>query len=90
MPIIFAQAIMFLPVALAAKDIHQLLKQVYKIFWMEYNVMFALLIIIFSYFYTAITVRTDEMAQGLKRSGGFIPGIRPGKDTADKLDSVYV
>jgi len=54
-----------------------------------YNVVFALLIIIFSYFYTAITIPTNKMAEDLKRSGGFIPGIRPGKDTAEKLDGVY-
>ncbi len=86
MPIIFAQAIMFLPVALAQK--FPALSSLQDINGLWYNVIFALLIIIFSFFYTAITVRTDEMAQGLKRSGGFIPGIRPGKDTADRLDSV--
>ncbi len=86
MPIIFAQAIMFLPIALAQRFPALASLQDMKGLW--YNVIFALLIIIFSYFYTAITVRTDEMAQGLKRSGGFIPGIRPGKDTADRLDSV--
>ena len=86
MPIIFAQAIMFLPMALGQK--FPALAGLADPFGWEYNVIFALLIIIFSYFYTAITVRTDEMAQGLKRSGGFIPGIRPGQDTADRLDSV--
>jgi len=53
-----------------------------------YNAIFAFLIIIFSFFYTAITIPTNKMAEDLKRSGGFIPGIRPGKDTADRLDSV--
>ncbi len=53
-----------------------------------YNVLFAVLIIIFSYFYTAITIPTNKMADDLKRSGGFIPGIRPGIDTAERLDSV--
>jgi len=86
MPIIFAQAIMFLPVALARKS--PALSELQDMNGLWYNVLFALLIIVFSYFYTAITVRTDEMAQGLKRSGGFIPGIRPGSDTADRLDSV--
>ena len=86
MPIIFAQAIMFLPVALARK--FPALSELQDMNGLWYNVLFALLIIVFSYFYTAITVRTDEMAQGLKRSGGFIPGIRPGSDTADRLDSV--
>jgi len=86
MPIIFAQAIMFLPMALAQR--FPALASLQDPFGWQYNLIFALLIIIFSFFYTAITVRTDEMAQGLKRSGGFIPGIRPGKDTADKLDTV--
>jgi len=86
MPIIFAQAIMFLPMALAQR--FPAMAGLQDPFGWQYNVVFALLIIIFSFFYTAITVRTDEMAQGLKRSGGFIPGIRPGKDTAEKLDTV--
>ena len=86
MPIIFAQAIMFLPAALGRK--FPALSELQDINGLWYNVLFAALIIIFSFFYTAITVRTDEMAQSLKRTGGFIPGIRPGKDTADRLDSV--
>ena len=86
MPIIFAQAIMFLPIALAQR--FPAISSLQDMNGLWYNVIFAFLIIIFSYFYTAITVRTDEMAQGLKRSGGFIPGIRPGQDTADRLDSV--
>jgi len=86
MPIIFAQAIMFLPLALGRK--FPILSSLTDHNGFSYNALFAFLIIIFSYFYTAITVRTDEMANGLKRSGGFIPGIRPGKDTADRLDSV--
>lgn len=86
MPIIFAQAIMFLPLALGQR-IPALASLTDPNGW-QYNVIFALLIIVFSFFYTAITVRTDDMAQNLKRNGGFIPGIRPGKDTADRLDSV--
>lgn len=86
MPIIFAQAIMFLPLALGQR-IPALSSLTNPNGW-QYNVIFALLIIVFSFFYTAITVRTDDMAQNLKRNGGFIPGIRPGKDTADRLDSV--
>jgi preprotein translocase subunit SecY len=86
MPIIFAQAIMFLPVALAQRFPAIASLQDMNGLW--YNVIFALLIIIFSYFYTAITIPTNKMADDLKRSGGFIPGIRPGKDTADRLDSV--
>jgi preprotein translocase subunit SecY len=86
MPIIFAQAIMFLPVALARK--FPALSELQDMNGLGYNVLFAVLIIVFSYFYTAITVRTDEMAQGLKRSGGFIPGIKPGSETSEKLDSI--
>ena len=86
MPIIFAQAIMFLPVALAQK--FPFMASLQDINGLGYNVIFALLIIIFSFFYTAITIPTNKMADDLKRSGGFIPGIRPGKDTADRLDSV--
>ncbi|WP_298765552.1 preprotein translocase subunit SecY [uncultured Polaribacter sp.] len=86
MPIIFAQAIMFLPVALAQRFPAMASLQDINGLW--YNVIFALLIIIFSFFYTAITIPTNKMAEDLKRSGGFIPGIRPGADTAEKLDSV--
>ena len=58
------------------------------IFGLAYNILFAVLIIIFTYFYTAITVPTNKMADDLKRSGGFIPGIRPGERTAEYLDKV--
>jgi preprotein translocase subunit SecY len=86
MPIIFAQAIMFLPAYIGQK--YPALAELQDINGLWYNVLFALLIIIFSYFYTAITIPTNKMAEDLKRSGGFIPGIRPGKDTADRLDTV--
>jgi preprotein translocase subunit SecY len=86
MPIIFAQAIMFLPAYIGQK--YPSLAELQDINGLWYNVLFALLIIIFSYFYTAITIPTNKMAEDLKRSGGFIPGIRPGKDTADRLDTV--
>ena len=86
MPIIFAQAIMFLPAYIGRK--YPSLAELQDINGLWYNVLFAILIIIFSYFYTAITIPTNKMAEDLKRSGGFIPGIRPGKDTADRLDTV--
>ena len=86
MPIIFAQAIMFLPMALAKK--FPALSELQDMNGLWYNVIFAVLIIIFSYFYTAITIPTNKMADDLKRSGGFIPGIKPGTDTAERLDSV--
>ncbi|APG61183.1 preprotein translocase subunit SecY [Christiangramia salexigens] len=92
MPIIFAQAIMFIPVAVAGlsdSDAAQGVTAAFQnIFGFWYNLVFALLIIIFTYFYTAITVPTNKMADDLKRSGGFIPGIRPGSETGDYLDRI--
>ncbi|NBR72987.1 MAG: preprotein translocase subunit SecY [Flavobacteriia bacterium] len=93
MPIIFAQAIMFAPVyiggALGDSDLGQWMQTSFSdIFGLWYNILFAVLIIIFTYFYTAITVPTNKMSDDLKRSGGFVPGIRPGKDTSDFLDTV--
>ncbi len=86
MPIIFAQAIMFLPIALGQK--YPALSSLTDNFGLAYNVIFAILIIIFSYFYTAITIPTNKMAEDLKRSSGFVPGFKPGEETADHLDSV--
>lgn len=86
MPIIFAQAIMFLPAYIGKK--YPALAELQDINGLWYNALFAFLIIIFSFFYTAITIPTNKMAEDLKRSGGFIPGIRPGKDTAERLDTV--
>ncbi|MCG5644497.1 preprotein translocase subunit SecY [Flavobacteriaceae bacterium LSUCC0859] len=93
MPIIFAQAIMFAPGLLGKTFNNTALGQWMEvqfqdIFGLAYNILFALLIIIFTYFYTAITVPTNKMADDLKRSGGFIPGIRPGKETGDFLDKI--
>ncbi|MGB1270357.1 MAG: preprotein translocase subunit SecY, partial [Flavobacteriaceae bacterium] len=86
MPIIFAQAIMFLPVALAQR--FPAIASLQDINGLWYNVIFALLIIIFSFFYTAITIPTNKMAEDLKRSNGFVPGYKPGEETASFLDSV--
>jgi len=92
MPIIFAQAIMFLPVTLVgffSKEASAGVGAVFSDiegFW--YNLVFFLLIIIFTYFYTAITVNPNEIADQLKRNGGFIPGVKPGKKTANYIDSV--
>ena len=86
MPIIFAQAIMFLPMTLGQK--YPALASLADINGLWYNVIFALLIIIFSYFYTAITIPTNKMAEDLKRSNGFVPGYKPGEETANHLDSV--
>jgi len=91
MPIIFAQAIMFAPALMSGSE-NETIKAIgiefSNMFGLWYNLLFAFLIIIFSYFYTAITIPTNKMADDLKRSGGFIPGIRPGKDTAEMLDRV--
>ncbi|MCF1420074.1 preprotein translocase subunit SecY [Mangrovimonas futianensis] len=95
MPIIFAQAIMFVPGLIGGTSIMRdssvgqwLQTQFSDIFGLWYNVLFALLIIVFTYFYTAITVPTNKMADDLKRSGGFIPGIRPGTETSEYLDKI--
>jgi len=91
MPIIFAQAIMFVP-ALLQKSENETIKNIgiefTDMFGLWYNVLFALLIIIFGYFYTAITIPTNKMADDLKRGGGFIPGFKPGTETADYLDAI--
>ena len=93
MPIIFAQAIMFAPAyvggTLGDSDAGQwMLANFSDIFGLWYNILFAVLIIIFTYFYTAITVPTNKMSDDLKRSGGFVPGIRPGNETSEYLDTV--
>ncbi len=93
MPIIFAQAIMFVPGLIGSTfddtTAGQWMQvQFSDIFGWAYNLLFAFLIIVFTYFYTAITVPTNKMADDLKRSGGFIPGIRPGKETGDFLDKI--
>ncbi len=92
MPIIFAQAIMFVPSAVASLSESAFAQTIQAnfsdIFGFWYNLVFGILIIIFTYFYTAITVPTNKMADDLKRSGGFIPGIKPGTDTAEYLDRI--
>ncbi len=92
MPIIFAQAIMFIPITFAGLSDSEGVQNFvatfsdFSGFW--YNFVFAILIIVFTYLYTAITVNTNQMADDLKRNGGFVPGVKPGKDTAGFLDSV--
>lgn len=90
MPIIFAQAIMFIPPTIAQSLDSQssVLRALsdYGSFW--YNFVFAVLIIAFTYFYTAITVNPNQMADEMKKSGGFIPGIKPGRSTSDYIDEV--
>ncbi len=94
MPIIFAQAIMFIPITVLtvsgsdSSDANWLLTMFGNIQGFWYNFLFAVMIILFTYFYTAIQVNTNQMAEDLKRNGGFIPGIKPGKQTAEFLDTV--
>ena len=92
MPIIFAQAIMFIPAALAGLSQSETSQSIAgafsNMFGFWYNFVFATLIVVFTFFYTAITVPTNKMADDLKRSGGFIPGIRPGVETSDFLDHI--
>ncbi|MEO0467991.1 MAG: preprotein translocase subunit SecY [Bacteroidota bacterium] len=92
MPIIFAQAIMFLPATLiqfsGADSLTWVAQTFGDITSFGYNVIFFLMIILFTYFYTAITVRPDEIASNLKRNGGFIPGVKPGKKTELYIDTV--
>jgi preprotein translocase subunit SecY len=91
MPIIFAQAIMTIPVMLFSGNgqdggfIQQSLGNPYGI---TYNLLLALLIVVFTYFYTAIMINPRKIADDLKRSGGFIPGIRPGEDTSEYIDTL--
>jgi len=93
MPIIFAQALMFIPVLLAGiwKDteagayIGSTFSDPYS--W-QYNFLFGSLILIFTFFYTAITINSNDIADNLKRNGGFVPGVKPGKQTAEFIDTV--
>lgn len=89
MPIIFAQALMMFPLLLSRFDASQGLAATlsdYTGFW--YNAIFAVLVIVFTYFYTAVTVNPNMMAEEMKKNGGFIPGVKPGKKTVDYLDAI--
>jgi len=93
MPIIFAQALMFIPpmVASVFRDSEAAAyigSTIGDFTSLEYNLLFALLILLFTFFYTAITVPSNDMADNLKRNGGFIPGVKPGKPTAEFIDTV--
>ncbi len=92
MPIIFAQAIMFIPLTIAGFSQSEALSGFVTTFsnhyGLWYNVVFGLLIIIFTYFYTAITVNPNQMAEDMKKNGGFVPGVKPGKKTAEFIDAV--
>ena len=96
MPIIFAQALMFIPITLAGFGARQdaggiggwIARNFGDMNGVLYNVVYFLMIVAFTYFYTAITVRPTNMAEEMKKNSGFIPGIKPGKKTAEYLDSI--
>ena len=92
MPIIFAQAIMFIPITLVGfaggSESSWLVREFSNIQGFWYNFVFALMIILFTFFYTAITVNTNQMADDMKKNGGFIPGVKPGRDTALFIDTI--
>ncbi|MBQ3881398.1 MAG: preprotein translocase subunit SecY [Bacteroidales bacterium] len=89
MPIIFAQALMLFPLIFSRWDATRGLAATlgnYTGFW--YNLIFGILVVIFTYFYTAVTVNPTMMAEDMKKNGGFIPGVKPGKKTVEYLDSI--
>jgi len=94
MPIIFAQSLMFVPALIAQiwageSDIANYIGTTFSDFtsW-QYNVLFATLIIVFTFFYTAITVNPEQIAEDMKRNGGFVPGIKPGAPTGEFIDGI--
>ncbi|MCC9137664.1 preprotein translocase subunit SecY [Pontibacter silvestris] len=94
MPIIFAQSLMFLPSMIASiwADSSETANYIGSTFsdftsW-QYNLVFGLMILIFTYFYTAISVNPNQIADDLKRSGGFIPGVKPGRATSEYIDLI--
>lgn len=92
MPIIFAQAIMFVPITLAgfstSENASGFMGAFSDVNGFWYNAVYFVMIVAFTYFYTAITVRPTQMAEDMKRNNGFIPGVKPGKKTAEYLDSI--
>jgi preprotein translocase subunit SecY len=92
MPIIFAQALMFIPLTLAGFGDSDSLRGIAAVFsnmngfW--YNFTFGMMIILFTYFYTAITINPSQMAEDMKKNGGFIPGVKPGRKTVEFLDTI--
>ena len=91
MPIIFAQALMFIPLAFVryqSENASWVVRSLLDNRSLLYNIIYVILIILFTYFYTAITLNPTQMAEDMKRNNGFIPGIKPGKDTADYIDTI--
>jgi preprotein translocase subunit SecY len=91
MPIIFAQALMMIPLTIAgfsADGMSPFWQSLSNYTGFMYNLVFAILVILFTYFYTAITINPTQMADDMKKNGGFIPGVKPGKKTAEFLDTI--
>lgn len=91
MPIIFAQALMFIPLAFVSYGTSNgswLVQNLMDNRSLLYNAIYVALVIAFTYFYTAITLNSNQMAEDMKRNNGFIPGVKPGKDTAEYIDTV--
>ena len=91
MPIIFAQALMFIPLAIVryqSENASWVVSSLMDNRSMLYNCVYVILIVAFTYFYTAITLNPTQMAEDMKRNNGFIPGIRPGKDTAEYIETI--
>ena len=91
MPIIFAQALMFIPLALVryqSDNASPILQQLLDTHSLLYNIVYVILIIAFTYFYTAITLNPQQMAEDMKRNNGFIPGVKPGHDTQEYIDTI--
>jgi preprotein translocase subunit SecY len=91
MPIIFAQAIMFVPLYLQNIEFFQdnaILASLTDIQGLGYNILLFVMIVLFTFFYTAIVINPNQMADELKRNGNFVPGVKPGKETADFIDRV--
>jgi preprotein translocase subunit SecY len=91
MPIIFAQALMFIPLAIVqyqSENASWVVQSLMNNRSLLYNIVYVILVIAFTYFYTAITLNPTQMAEDMKRNNGFIPGIKPGKQTAEYIDTV--
>lgn len=93
MPIIFAQALMFIPSTIAqyfpgSSSMQGIAASFTDFSSFGYNITFAILIILFTYFYTAVTVNSKQIADDLKKNGGFIPGVKPGKKTSEYIDTI--
>jgi preprotein translocase subunit SecY len=96
MPIIFAQAIMFLPLTIVgfaspeggASWLYSAINSLINVNGLAHNLIFFFMIVVFTYFYTAITINPQQMADDIKKNGGFIPGVKPGKKTAEYIDNI--